>query len=60
MSDPKSIAEWLVNTCLLFGSTVGTAYKVAGLFIEGIEIEPPPRQVTAKPDGRRNRGNETR
>lgn len=30
-------ATWVVATCLTFGSSVSTAYKVAGLFIEGLE-----------------------
>lgn len=37
MYDPKVLAEWVVTTCLMFGASVGTAYKVAGLFIEGLE-----------------------
>jgi hypothetical protein len=30
------LAEWVVATCLLFGASVGTAYQVAGLFVEGV------------------------
>jgi len=30
-------AKWVVATCLTFGTTVSTAYKVAGLFVEGLE-----------------------
>jgi hypothetical protein len=33
----KQIAEWVVNTCLLFGSSVPTAHIVAATFIEGIQ-----------------------
>lgn len=32
----REVAEWVVNTCVTFGASVHTAYKVAGLFIEGI------------------------
>lgn len=32
----KQLAEWLVDTCLLFGMSVGGAYKVAGLFVEAV------------------------
>lgn len=35
----KEMAEWVVKTCLLFGASIKTAYKVAGLFVEGIVIE---------------------
>lgn len=38
-TDLKVWAEWLVATCLLFGCSVGTAYKVTAIFIEGIEHE---------------------
>ncbi len=34
--DDKTLAEWVVNTCLAFGATVATAYQVAGLFILGV------------------------
>lgn len=30
-------AKWVVETCLTFGTSVSTAYKVAGLFVEGLE-----------------------
>lgn len=33
------IADWVVQTCLLFGSEVSTAYKVAAAFVEGLEQE---------------------
>ena len=32
----KQWADWIVSLCLAFGASVSTAYKVAGLFIEGI------------------------
>ena len=35
--DRKSLAEWLTETCLAFGSQVSTAYKVAGTVVEQIE-----------------------
>ena len=35
MSD-REICDWIVETCLTFGAATHTAYKVAGLFIEGI------------------------
>ena len=38
MSD-RDICEWVVNTCLSFGTSLATAYKVAGLFIEGLRAE---------------------
>lgn len=31
------IAEWVKVTCLMFGASPATAYKVAGLFVEGLE-----------------------
>lgn len=40
MADPVTdadLAEWVKDTCLLFGTTVETAYKVAALFIEGLK-----------------------
>jgi hypothetical protein len=37
MRTQKEIAEWIVNTCLLFGSSVPTAHIVAATFIEGIQ-----------------------
>lgn len=39
MNDDKKIAEWVVQTCLLFGTTAQTAYTVAGLFLEGLQSE---------------------
>ena len=36
MSDEKTIADWVVNTCLLFGSSVSTAHLVAATFIDGL------------------------
>lgn len=32
-----AILDYLVNTCLLHGSTTGTAYTVAGLFSDGLD-----------------------
>ena len=32
-----TIAEWVKETCLMFGSSVHTAYTVAGVFVEGLE-----------------------
>ena len=31
------MADWCVNTCLTFGTSVSTAYKVAGLLAEALE-----------------------
>ncbi len=36
MKDEKAIADWVVNTCLLFGSSVSTAHAVAATFIDGV------------------------
>ena len=33
----QEMANWIRDLCLLFGTTVGTAYQVAGLFVEGLE-----------------------
>jgi hypothetical protein len=33
------IAEWMVQTCLLFGASPETAYLVAGHFIAGLRQE---------------------
>ena len=30
------IGDWLVDTVIVFGGQPSTAYKVAGLFLEGI------------------------
>lgn len=32
--DDKQLAEWVRDTCLLFGTSVETAYRVAALFME--------------------------
>lgn len=32
----QAIADWVVKTCLTFGSSVSTAYQVAGLFVRGV------------------------
>jgi hypothetical protein len=36
-STERALAEWIKDTCLLFGTTVETAYRVAALFIEGLK-----------------------
>ena len=36
------VADWIVETCLVFGTSVHTAYHVAGLFIEALEQENAP------------------
>ena len=33
----RQIAEWVVNTCLLYGTTEATAYQIAGLFLKGLD-----------------------
>lgn len=33
----EQIAEWVKQTCLLYGTTLGTAYQVAGLFAAAID-----------------------
>lgn len=33
----EELATWIVSQCLIFGSQVSTAYKVAAVFIEGLE-----------------------
>lgn len=35
--DLQEIADWICKTCLLFGASPSTAYKVAGAFVEGLE-----------------------
>ena len=37
--DDLVIAQWVRDTCLLFGTTVETAYKVVAMFIEGLKHE---------------------
>lgn len=37
--DDEALAEWVKDTCLLFGTTTETAYKVAAMFIEGLKHE---------------------
>lgn len=34
---PVELAQWLVETCLMFGASVHTAYLVAGVFLQGLE-----------------------
>jgi hypothetical protein len=49
MRTQKEVAEWVVNTCLLFGSSVPTAHIVAATFVEGIQNS---RSITEEePDG---------
>lgn len=38
MSD-REIADWIAETCLKFGAATSTAYQVAGLFIEQLELD---------------------
>lgn len=33
------IAQWALDTCLMFGSCVSTAYLVAGTLAQGLERE---------------------
>lgn len=33
----KILAEWVKDTCLLFGASPATAYTVAGTFANGLE-----------------------
>jgi hypothetical protein len=35
----ESIAAWVRDTCLLFGTSVATAYKVAAMFMEALAHE---------------------
>lgn len=35
--DNKNLADWIVNTILMYGGTVPTAYLVAGLFTQAID-----------------------
>lgn len=45
MSDPAlerdrrraKFGAWVVETCLLFGTTASTAYKIASLFVSRLE-----------------------
>jgi hypothetical protein len=34
---PEQMAQWCVTTCITFGASVSTAYKVAGAFAEAME-----------------------
>jgi hypothetical protein len=43
--DEKAWAQWVVDTCLLFGASAGTAHQVAGIFIEAVMAE---RRLAAK------------
>jgi len=31
------VGQWVIDTCLLFGTQPKTAYLVAGAFVEGVE-----------------------
>lgn len=37
--DYEAIAKWIRDLCLMFGSSLGTAYIVAGHFVEGLQRE---------------------
>lgn len=39
IADLEKIGRWVYDTCTLFGATGATAWKVAGLFVGGIETE---------------------
>ena len=32
-------ADWVVDTCLQFGTTRGTAYRVAAAFCDGLDAD---------------------
>jgi hypothetical protein len=32
----RQLGEWVVSTCLLFGTSATTAYKIAGVFLEAL------------------------
>ena len=35
----REIGEWVIQTCLLFGASLHTAYMVAGIFLKGLSDE---------------------
>lgn len=35
----EQLAKWVVDTCLLFGTTVATAHRVAAIFVEALANE---------------------
>ena len=35
--NPQRWADWVVELCLLHGTSMGTAYQVAGLFVGGLQ-----------------------
>ena len=39
MLDDKQLAEWVRDTCLLFGTSVDAAYRVAAMFMEALRNE---------------------
>lgn len=45
------ILDYLVNTCLLHGSTTGTAYTVAGLFSDGLDRDCAATDLGARDSG---------
>lgn len=39
------LAEWVKSTCLLFGTSVYMAYKIADMFIAGLENDVPVNEI---------------
>lgn len=39
LATDERLACWVKDTCLLFGTTVETAYRVAALSIEGLKYQ---------------------
>lgn len=35
----QELGEWIVQTCLIFGAEVTTAYQVAAVFLRGLQHE---------------------
>lgn len=35
----EEVGQWLVETCLMFGTQVSTAHQVAATFVKGLEAE---------------------
>lgn len=46
MRDLRRLADWVVETCLLHGASLYTAFTVAGLMVKDFEEEKP----TVTPD----------
>lgn len=42
----EEIADWVCKTCLMFGTSPATAYKVAGTFVAGLEKQNDTRRTT--------------